>query len=312
MSSIVALAETPGRIEKLFLNQGNQLSPNGIYAVNFYSLGLPHTVIIDDWLPLTNAITGKPTTMFANVGEDGSLWAPLLEKAFAKYHGNYSHIQGGDSRTAAKTLSGAPSFSVEHMPKTLETHWDTLVKHLADGNIATVVTNSKKSDKHKMKNGLFYNHVYTVLETYVSKYGDKLIKMRNPHGEDSYTGDWSDNDFNWTTLSRKEQAKYNIKANDGIFWIDHKNFFDSFKFTFFTFDNTNWSNAYFLKLNDDSAEKNPAKYQGTLPWCGANCTRHILTLKSSVTQTVYLTAHTWDERGKAKSCGEDEEYYHTI
>lgn len=29
------------------------------------------------------------------MGDDSSLWGPLIEKAFAKYWGNYGHIVGG-------------------------------------------------------------------------------------------------------------------------------------------------------------------------------------------------------------------------
>ena len=47
-----ALAEVPGRMESVFLN--TEVSANGIYGVNFYTLGVPHTVIVDDYLPLAN------------------------------------------------------------------------------------------------------------------------------------------------------------------------------------------------------------------------------------------------------------------
>ena len=52
LAAATALAEVPGRIERIFLNNKNEASPNGIYGVNLYSLGVPHTVIVDDWLPL--------------------------------------------------------------------------------------------------------------------------------------------------------------------------------------------------------------------------------------------------------------------
>ena len=100
----------------MFLNPSTELSKNGIYGVNLWSLSVPHTIIIDDWLPLKEDRRGNLTTLFAKVSEDGSLWAPLLEKAFAKYHGNYQHIAGGDTRIALKTLAGAPSFKIEHKP----------------------------------------------------------------------------------------------------------------------------------------------------------------------------------------------------
>ena len=52
LAAATALAEVPERIERIFLNNKNEASPNGIYGVNLYTLGVPHTVIVDDWLPL--------------------------------------------------------------------------------------------------------------------------------------------------------------------------------------------------------------------------------------------------------------------
>ncbi len=50
MAAASALAEKPKRLETIFLNQ--ELNQNGIYAVNVYTLGVPHTVIVDDFVPL--------------------------------------------------------------------------------------------------------------------------------------------------------------------------------------------------------------------------------------------------------------------
>ena len=52
MAGASAVAEVPGRLEKVFLNNENRVSQTGIYGVNIYTLGVPHTIIIDDWLPL--------------------------------------------------------------------------------------------------------------------------------------------------------------------------------------------------------------------------------------------------------------------
>lgn len=83
-----AIAEIPGRLEKVFLNHSNDLNDAGIYGVNFYTLGVPHTVIVDDFLPLVPWGDGYDT-WFAHIGTDNAMWMPILEKAFAKYHGNY-------------------------------------------------------------------------------------------------------------------------------------------------------------------------------------------------------------------------------
>ena len=76
-------------MESIFLNNKNELSPNGIYGVNFYTLGVPHTIIVDDYLPLYKEENGTYTAQAAMLGDDGSIWGMILEKAFAKYHGNY-------------------------------------------------------------------------------------------------------------------------------------------------------------------------------------------------------------------------------
>ena len=92
LSAAAALAEEPGRIESVFVN--DKASKNGIYAVNFYTLGVPHTVIIDDYLPIREVYNEDTDdyeweSYFAKMGPDNDIWFPLLEKAFAKYHGNY-------------------------------------------------------------------------------------------------------------------------------------------------------------------------------------------------------------------------------
>lgn len=52
MAASSALAEVPNRLERIFLKSSGSLSPNGIYGINLYTLGVPHTVIVDDYIPL--------------------------------------------------------------------------------------------------------------------------------------------------------------------------------------------------------------------------------------------------------------------
>lgn len=116
------------------MNNSNELSPNGIYGVNFYSLGVPHTVIVDDYLPLREWGDGH-NTLFAHIGPDSSLWGSILEKAFAKYHGNYKHLVAGNPMYAIRTLSGAPFIGIYHKEKklfgkegiTVDALWDKIV-----------------------------------------------------------------------------------------------------------------------------------------------------------------------------------------
>ena len=45
---------------------------------------------------------------------DNGIWMPILEKAFAKYHGNYTNIIAGSPTYSIRTLSGAPYFIMDN------------------------------------------------------------------------------------------------------------------------------------------------------------------------------------------------------
>ena len=117
MAAASALAEKPQRLEKVFLDKSGKMNTNGIYGVNVYTLGVPHTIIIDDYLPMQKIASRSGIvyeTLFSHIGEDQSMWGVLLEKAFAKVYGNYGHLRAGDPRDAARALNGSPSILLTH------------------------------------------------------------------------------------------------------------------------------------------------------------------------------------------------------
>lgn len=48
LAAASAMAEIPHRLEKIFLSEEGDLPSNGAYAVNIYTLGVPHTIVVDD------------------------------------------------------------------------------------------------------------------------------------------------------------------------------------------------------------------------------------------------------------------------
>jgi hypothetical protein len=61
-----------------------------------YIRGKPTIVVIDDYIPFMNGgTTSESMPIFANIGVDGALWGPLLEKVWAKINGNYESTAAG-------------------------------------------------------------------------------------------------------------------------------------------------------------------------------------------------------------------------
>lgn len=52
MAAASALAEKPKRLEKVFLDKSGKMRSDGLYGFNIFTLGVPHTVLVDDYLPL--------------------------------------------------------------------------------------------------------------------------------------------------------------------------------------------------------------------------------------------------------------------
>jgi len=84
------------------------------------------TITIDDYLPFAS---DQGDTIYARVGEDKSIWGPLLEKGFAKFHGSYEAIASGTPERALNTLAGAPHQQFDHPDITVDELWEKLVRH---------------------------------------------------------------------------------------------------------------------------------------------------------------------------------------
>lgn len=73
--------------------------------------------------------------------------------------------------------------------------------------------------------GMIAYHVYTVVSAHILA-GQKVLKLRNPHGKGEWTGDWGDSSSKWTDVL-KQQVGLSSKV-DGTFFIPIDSFFHNF------------------------------------------------------------------------------------
>ena len=192
----------------------------GIYGVNFYTLGVPHTVLVDDWLPTEewNNDAGYKT-IYADMGKDSAMWMPVLEKAFAKYHGNYEHIVGGNPMVAVRTMSNAPYESDYHNEISKDELW-TRMMQFNDSDDLILAGTGGGNDSTNNAQGLVNGHAFVVQHVQESSAG-RMVKVRNPWGKDEYHGDWSDHANGldeWTDALRTELGHTN-DTTDGVIWM---------------------------------------------------------------------------------------------
>lgn len=101
LAGMGSVSEFPELIEDLFITK--EKNDVGIYKLRFFIRGKPWVVTIDDeMLFLADNLS------FARVGDNGNLWAPLVEKAFARMKGNYATANGGFVPTGLRSLVGCP------------------------------------------------------------------------------------------------------------------------------------------------------------------------------------------------------------
>lgn len=102
MSALACLAERPALVERLFITK--EINNRGVYRVKICKNGEWVTVTIDDYFPCFPE--GGPMFSRAHCNE---LWVLLLEKAYAKLHGNYLLLRGGYASEGLMDLTGCPT-----------------------------------------------------------------------------------------------------------------------------------------------------------------------------------------------------------
>ncbi|KAJ3522261.1 hypothetical protein NM208_g12934 [Fusarium decemcellulare] len=186
--------------------------------------------------------SGSESLFFAKCKDSNETWLPLLEKAFAKVHGDYNALDGGWAGTAVEDLTGGVTTVVAgNRVLRKERLWREMLG--SDGEDGEFVFGlSAAGPGEDYKNGLVLRHAYSILKAteVEDEKGERvrLVKIRNPWGQRSdnghgeWHGPWSDGSKQWTPhMIQKLRHEF---GDDGIFWMSYNDMLDNFKWIYRT------------------------------------------------------------------------------
>lgn len=217
---------------------GTSNPDSGIIGIKFYIRGKPWVVSIDDKLFFTSSGSTKTLKFAQESATDKVMWAPILEKAWAKIKGNYDQTDGGFNVSGLRSLTGAPVFRylTSAIGSSSGPTQATAFATLQAANTAKYLIGSAtdgSSDSNRNACGIATAHAYSILETFQMTDGGTthdMLLMKNPWGTTDYNSTWNYADSNWNT-NLKSQVPWGIDPTtsntDGIFVMPMSKFADS-------------------------------------------------------------------------------------
>ncbi|KAI5261539.1 cysteine proteinase [Aureobasidium subglaciale] len=253
IAALVSVAAKPGLMQRLCVARDEAV---GVYGFVFFRDGTWIPEIVDDRLFIhvsdgddlfvgkyvderqtrstfnnSNDISklreslqkGGEALYFARCRDSQDTWLPLIEKAYAKAHGDYGSLHGGWVGEGTEDLTGGVSVNLapsDIMDKSRL--WEQLMRvndtYLFAGGAF-----------HYKEAGSFGKHAYAMLQAVEHK-ELRLLKIRNPWGNNKNTDNF-DGPFNhkfeeWNA-ELVEQLKFDFK-DPGVFWVTLDNFLKHF------------------------------------------------------------------------------------
>ncbi|KAM9777611.1 calpain-3 [Neosynchiropus ocellatus] len=202
----------------------------GIFHFQFWRYGDWVDVVIDDRIPTSNN-----QLVFTKSAERNEFWSALLEKAYAKLHGSYEALKGGNTTEAMEDFTGGVTefYELKEAPKEL---YKIMKKALERGSLMGCSIDSLVPARYETRTltGLVKGHAYSVTAVEECKLLNKdtkvrLVRLRNPWGQVEWNGPWSDNSKEWATLSKADKDRLQHQsAEDGEFWMSFEDFKKNF------------------------------------------------------------------------------------
>ncbi|PQE10791.1 calpain family cysteine protease protein [Rutstroemia sp. NJR-2017a BBW] len=167
--------------------------------------------------------TGSEALYFARCKDPNATWLPLLEKAYAKAHGDFASLEGGWIGEGLEDLTGGVTTELLTSDiLDIDEFWHNEVlkvnKEFLFGCSTGVLDRGYGS-----RNGITEGHAYVIMEARELSTGERLLKLRNPWGKGkkgNWEGPWSDGSKEFTPDAQKElNHKF---GNDSVFWISYE------------------------------------------------------------------------------------------
>jgi hypothetical protein len=226
IAALSTLASSSNLVKHLFLAANDGINSDMPYLVRFFCDGEWISVEIDDRIPCS-PVNGLP--LFGSNRNAVQAWVCLLEKAYAKLHGSYAALAGGNVSEALRDLTGAAVSDI---------NLSQLEQSAAQALYAEVEQSLLKRELlccamtlagsgHAVVNGIIPNHAFSVVCT--MQLGKDLgIKLRNPWGTSAATAalgnKWAANSTKWTAELRRLAGE----SAPGTFWLSWVEFMSYF------------------------------------------------------------------------------------
>ncbi|XP_056260604.1 calpain-3b isoform X2 [Seriola aureovittata] len=199
----------------------------GIFHFQFWRYGEWVDVVVDDRIP-----TCKNQLVFTKSFRQNEFWSALLEKAYAKLHGSYEALKGGNTLEAMEDFTGGVTefFELSEAPKEL---YKIMRKALERGSLmgCSIDVVSASEMETRTDQGLVKGHAYSItgldeVDEVAKDTRIRLIRLRNPWGLVLWKGPWCAKSKEWSTISKGDKEnlmKQTVEASE--FWMC----FDEFK-----------------------------------------------------------------------------------
>ncbi|XP_026854700.2 calpain-3b isoform X2 [Electrophorus electricus] len=200
----------------------------GIFHFQFWRYGEWVDVIVDDRLPTCNK-----RLVFTRSVHKNEFWSALLEKAYAKLHGSYEALKGGNTLEAMEDFTGGVTefYEITDAPKEM---YNIMKKALDRGSLmgCSIDALVPTANETKTATGLVKGHAYSVTAVEQGKQQDsmdtriRLVRLRDPWG---VAPPPSCRSSEWTRIASSERDKKRLEPVEaGEFWMCFEEFQKTF------------------------------------------------------------------------------------